>query len=112
MPQETSKPESHSQLAQLLAPNEPRAPTTILSPAKRAALLACLKGNGDLRKHHGVWVSESAGIERPVSGSTVADLSRDGMLTLTVLGRSASARLTTRGNWFTRTAATEIAASI
>jgi hypothetical protein len=33
------------------------------------------------------------------------------MLTLTVLGRSASARLTTRGNWFTRTAATEIAAS-
>jgi hypothetical protein len=109
---ETSKPESDSQPAQLLAPNEPRAPTTILSPAKKAALLACLKGSGGLRKQRGVWASESAdSCDKPVSGNTVADLSRDGMLTLTVLGRSASARLTIRGSWFARTAATEIAAS-
>jgi hypothetical protein len=39
---------------------------------------------------------------------TVADLGRDGMLILTVLGKSASAQLTTRGNWFARTAAAEI----
>jgi hypothetical protein len=39
---------------------------------------------------------------------TVADLGRDGMLTLTVLGKSASAQLTTRGNWFARTAAAEV----
>jgi hypothetical protein len=92
----------------LLTLNEPRAPTAILSPAKRAALVTCLKGTGTLHKRCGVWVSESAGTERPVSGMTVADLSRDGMLTLTVLGKSASAQLTTRGNWFARTAAGEI----
>jgi hypothetical protein len=39
---------------------------------------------------------------------TVADLGRDGMLTLTVLGKNASAQLTPRGNWFARTAAAEI----
>ena len=112
MLQETSRSESDCQPAQLLAPNEPHAPITILSAAKRAALLACLKGSGGLRKQRGVWASESAdSCDKPVSGITVADLSRDGMLTLTVLGRSASARLTVRGSWFARTAATKIVAS-
>jgi hypothetical protein len=96
----------------LLAPNEPSAPTAILSPAKRAALLACLTGGGALLKQRGVWLPESAGSgQKPVFGITVADLSRDGMLTLTVLGRSASARLTIRGSWFARTAAAETVAS-
>jgi hypothetical protein len=69
----------------LLAPNEPYAPIAILSPAKRNALITCLNGGGALHKRCGVWVSESTGTERPVSGMTVADLGRDGMLTLTVV---------------------------
>ena len=71
-----------------------------------SALITCLIGGGTLHKRCGVWVSESAGTERPISGMTVADLGRDGMLTLTVVGKSASAQLTTRGSWFARTAAT------
>jgi hypothetical protein len=95
--------------AMVLASNEQPAPTAILSPAKRAALLACLKGGGILHKRHGAWVSEAAGADdKPVSGMTVADLSRDGMLTITMLGKSASAKLTTRGSWFARTAAAAI----
>src|SRR3984893_18199143 len=95
---------------QLLAANELSAPIAILSPAKRTALIACLKGGGSLHKRYGVWVSEAAGTDdKPVSGMTVADLSRDGMLTITMLGKSASAQLTTRGSWFARTAAAESA---
>src|ERR1700730_366475 len=95
--------------AMVLASNEQPAPTAILSPAKRAALLACLKGGGILHKRHGAWVSEAASADdKPVSGMTVADLSRDGMLTITMLGKSASAKLTTRGSWFARTAAAAI----
>jgi hypothetical protein len=65
----------------LLTPTEPRAPIVNLSPAKRSALITCFNGGGTLHKRCGVWVSESAVTERPVSGMTVADLSRDGMLT-------------------------------
>jgi hypothetical protein len=91
----------------LLRPNEPRAQIAVLSPAKRSALITCLNGGGTLHKRCGMWVSESKGTERPISGMTVADLGRDGMLTLTVVGKSASAQLTTRGSWFARTVATE-----
>ena len=97
----------------LLAPNEPRAPIVVLSAAKRAALLACLTGGGALLKQRGVWLPESASSgQKPIFGITVADLTRDGMLILTVLGRSASARLTIRGSWFARTAAAEMVAAI
>ena len=86
-----------------------RAPTAILSSAKRAALIACLNG-GSLHKRCGVWAAPCASTgEKPISGATVADLGRDGMLTLTVLRRSGSARLTARGDWFARTVATELA---
>jgi hypothetical protein len=91
----------------LLAYHDARAPIDILSPAKRAALIACLNGGGVLHKRYGTWSPSSVGITR-ISGVTVADLSRDGMLIVTVIGRSASARLTARGAWFARTAATEI----
>ena len=47
--------------------------------------------------------------DKPISGVTVADLGRDGMLTRSTLDGNASARLTTRGNWFARTAVTEMA---
>ena len=94
----------------LLAPDERRAPIAILSPAKWAALVACLNGGGTLHKRRGVWTAPSASAcDKPVSGVTVADLGRDGMLTLSMLHGSASARFTTRGNWFARTAVTEMA---
>ena len=40
---------------------------------------------------------------KPISGSTIADLARDGMLALTTINRLASAQLTERGKWFART---------
>ena len=92
----------------LLSPDERRAPTAILSPAKRAALIACLNG-GILHKRCGVWTAPSASAcDKPISGVTVADLGRDGLLTLSLLQGSASARLTARGNWFARTVVTEM----
>jgi hypothetical protein len=103
-----SEPRSTATLL-LSASAEGRAPTAILSPAKRAALIACLN-SGSLHKRCGVWTAPCASTgEKPISGATVADLGRDGMLTLTVLRGSASARLTARGDWFARTVATELA---
>jgi hypothetical protein len=39
---------------------------------------------------------------------TIADLARDGMLTVTVIGKGASARLTPHGTWFARSLAAEM----
>jgi hypothetical protein len=94
----------------LLAPDEPRAPTDVLSPVKRAALIACLNGGGSLHKRCGAWATPSgSACDKPIFGITVADLGRDGMLTLCKLAGTASARLTARGSWFARTAVTEMA---
>jgi hypothetical protein len=102
--------ESISPAASSLAPNEPRAPISILTPAKRAALIACLSG-GTLEKQRGVWTPSSGGpCDKRISGITVADLGRDGMLSVTMLGRHASAHLTTRGSWFARTLVAETVA--
>lgn len=91
-----------------LAPGERRAVIELLSPRKRAALIACLKG-GILRKRLGVWITPSPNdCESRISGVTVADLARDGMLTLSDRSGIASAELTTRGSWFARTAVTEM----
>ena len=104
-----SEPNSAAPLL-LLATDEPRAPTARLSPTKRAALIACLNGDGSLHKRSGAWAAFSASADdRPISGLTVADLGRDGMLTLCRLAGTASARLTARGSWFARTAVTEMA---
>jgi hypothetical protein len=106
-----ASPSEPSSAAPSLQPtsDEPRAPTAILSSAKRAALIACVNG-GSLHRRRGVWTAPSAGVgDRPISGATVADLGRDGMLTLTVLQGSAYARLTARGSWFARTLVTELA---
>ena len=90
-----------------LAPDEPRAPVSILTLAQRTALVTCLNG-GRLYKQRGVWTPSLAGpCNKGIAGVTVADLSRDGMLSLTIQGRHASAQLTTRGSWFARTAAAE-----
>src|SRR5258708_24211298 len=106
----TSRSESVSAaVLRLLAPEESRAPTASLSPTKRAALIACFNG-GSLHKRDGAWRSSSASTDdKPVSGVTVADLGRDGMLMLSILRRSAAARLTTRASWFAPTAATKMA---
>jgi hypothetical protein len=90
-----------------LARSEPRALIAILSVAKRNALVACFNASG-LHKKNGAWHGAPDG--KPVSGVTVADLARDGMLTLTTDHRLASARLTERGNWFARTLLREAAA--
>ena len=84
----------------LLAPSEPRAPIAILSPAKRNALVACFNAGG-LQKKDGAWHGLLGG--KLVSGMTTADLTRDGMLTVTTNHRFGSAQLTERGNWFART---------
>ena len=84
----------------LLAPNEPPAPIANLSPAQRNALVACINAGG-LYKKAGAWHGPFGG--KPLSGVTIADLARDGMLTLTTKHRLGSARLTGRGNWFART---------
>jgi hypothetical protein len=83
-----------------LAPNEAPAPIAQLSVAKRNALVACIKAGG-LYKKAGAWHGPCDG--RPLSGITIADLARDGMLTVTTNNRLGSAQLTERGNWFART---------
>jgi hypothetical protein len=94
----------------LLGTGERPAPIAVLSHAKRAALVAFLYGGGTLHKSRGVWTARPVrACDKPIFGITIADLSRDGMLTLTVIGKSASARLTPRGSWFARTVAAEMA---
>jgi hypothetical protein len=76
--------DSMSHAASSLAPNEPKAPISILTPAKRAALIACLN-SGTLEKQRGVWAAPYPGpCDKRISGITVADLGRDGMLSLTM----------------------------
>jgi hypothetical protein len=89
---EPAKPFQHDGLA----------PIEELSPAKRKALLACLQGEGILYKRSGVWTSSKVGPHADrFSGVTVADLSRDGLLAITIIHKYASARLTSRrGVWF------------
>src|SRR5262245_35340056 len=45
--------------AHQLAPNEPKAPIAILTPAKRATLIVCLNSGGILHKQRGVWITAS-----------------------------------------------------
>ena len=83
-----------------LAAGERHAPIAELSPAKKAALVACFNAGG-LNKKDGAWHGALGG--KPISGITTADLAREGMLTVTTKHRNGSARLTERGNWFART---------
>jgi hypothetical protein len=55
-------------------------PVADLSPSKKSALVACFNAGG-LNKKDGAW--HGAPGDRPVSGTTTADLVRDGMLTVT-----------------------------
>ena len=84
----------------LLAPNEPPAPIANLSPAQRNALVAYINAGG-LYKQAGAWHGPFGG--KPLAGVTIANLARDGMLTVSTNHRLGSAKLTGRGNWFART---------
>jgi hypothetical protein len=92
--------ELHSTLPFPRLPKESRALVAILSPAKRHALIACFKASV-LNKKDGAWHGLPDG--QRTSGVTVADLARDGMLTLTTGRQAGSASLTDRGNLFART---------
>ena len=83
------------------APSQPRrALISVLSPAKRAALIECFS-NGCLDKQEGRWRGSQHC--EPIAGVTVADLNRDGMLVVIRNGQNASAQLTERGRWFAQT---------
>jgi hypothetical protein len=97
---ENTRTKPASELLPLLARNEQCAPISLLSPAKRTALIQSFDNNG-LYKHKGCWRGSSD--SKPISGSTVADLRRDGMLTVTTNKQRGSAQLTEPGNWFAQT---------
>ena len=79
--------------------NELRASVPLLSTTDRWALIECFK-NGALQKHKGFWHGSPDG--KPISGNTVANLGRDGLMAVTKNNRVGSARLTERGEWFAR----------
>jgi hypothetical protein len=85
-----------SSVAPPLAANEPRAPIAVLTGAQRKALMVCLEA-GTIHRYGG---------EARISGITVADLARDGLLSIDAVGKTRTARLTMRGSWFARTVAT------
>ena len=60
----------------LPASDEGRAPTAILSSAKRAALIACLNG-GSLHRRCGVWTVPNAS-DNPISGPRLQILGATG----------------------------------
>ncbi|HEY6258374.1 MAG TPA: hypothetical protein VIY51_21535 [Xanthobacteraceae bacterium] len=95
-----SAPLAPRPLDRLPTSGEQRARVAALSAAKRHALVACFNASG-LYKKSGAWHGVPDG--KPISGVTVADLARDGMLTLSTDHRLGSARLTERGNCFART---------
>jgi hypothetical protein len=109
IPEPTSGPGSISSASW---PDERRAPVAQLSLTKQKALVICLEGGGVLYKRSGVWTSSREGLgEHRIRGVTVADLSRDGLLSISVAEKCWSARLTPRGSWFARTAASDLAAT-
>src|SRR2546421_602991 len=75
--------------------NKQPAPIAILSTAKRTALIECFNNSG-LYKQNGSWRGLPDSMR--ISGCTVADLGRDGLLLVIMNGRCAgSAQLTERG---------------
>jgi len=79
---------------------KPCAAVADLSPANRAAVIECFNNRG-LHKCNGYWCGPPEG--KHISGVTVADLARDGVLTVIKNLRHGSAQLTERGQWFART---------
>src|SRR4030088_1512105 len=87
------------------------APIAILSPAKRAALIAFLHGDGTLHKSRGVWIAQPATLfDRRIYGMTIAALARDGILTVPVIRSKGAARMWHRGPWFAQPLAADMRA--
>ena len=97
---ENTRTKPACELLPLRARNERRAAISLLSPAKQTALIEAFNNNG-LQKQKGYW--RGSPDSEPISGGTVADLSRDGMLTVTTIRQRGSAQLTERGSGFGRT---------
>src|SRR3954453_682922 len=88
-----------------LSPEQPQldvawALVSALSTTDRAALIECLKGGG-LQKREGFWHGSPGG--KPISGNTVANLGRGGLLAVTKKARHGSAALTEHGERVVRT---------
>ena len=89
-----------------------RAPSVTLSPTKMRALVACLSADGTLHRCHGAWTPGPDGSsEQRIPGMTVADLIRDGMLTLITHTRRSPAQLTPLGRELAEAAAAQLNAS-
>lgn len=73
----------------------PRWRVATLSAAKRHALTACFNAGG-LSRRNGAW--HGGPDDKPICGVTVADLARDGLLTLSTENRLGAAHLTERGS--------------
>ena len=99
----SSRDDRGSPRPKTLGRNDPQAAILSLSPVKRAALVACIEADGALYKRYGTWSTHPTGpLVRKISGNTVADLVRDGMLTLNVIGKDVTARLTPQGERIAR----------
>jgi hypothetical protein len=81
-------------------PNKRRAPISHLSAVDQFAVIESFN-NGALQKRDGCWYGSLDG--KPISGNTVANLCRDGLLSVTKKKLTGSAQLTERGEWFART---------
>src|SRR5437763_552802 len=82
------------------------APPIKLTTSKRRALLACLAGDGALYRCGGAWRS-SIPSNDPISGITVSDLIRDGLMVPSPTDRLAPAQLTLLGKWYAHSFARE-----
>ena len=85
-----------------------RPPVEQLSLAKRKALVACLAGSGALYRCRGAWAPDPSGAADVISGMTVADLIRDGLLAQRTSNRRAPAELTPLGKCYAEGAATNL----
>jgi hypothetical protein len=68
----------------------------MLSPAAQTALKC--RNTGGLYKQNGFWHGSSTG--KIINGNTVANLGREGLMSVTTNGKSGSARLTECGERF------------
>jgi hypothetical protein len=100
--QKTETPSDACAPSAQLRPQEPQAPIVALSAAKRRALIICLQAHGALHKCYGAWKGMA---DTRISGNTVADLAREGLLIISMIDGQPAAKLTERGSWFARTAA-------
>jgi hypothetical protein len=98
-----------SEKSNMVGQNDMRATMWMLSPAKRAALIACAGADCTLYKRYGAWSPCATGdCQTRICGNTVADLARDGLLSISTVAKHVTARLTPAGEDIARAALSEI----